>query len=411
MSVAERDQPARVRGDVGLVRDEHDRHAALFVEPLEERHHVFGRRGVERAGRLVGEDQLRLRSRSSARSRRAAAVRRRAGSADAARTWPSPTASSASSAAAAPLRRPARRRRSSAARRFPSPSCAAAGCTPGTRSPSARERRSASASASSADDVVPGEAVRPDVGRSSRPTMCMNVDLPEPDGPITATNSPGSMVRSTPRSATTSSPPSMRVDLAQTAHVDDGVHRASLPAAAAAARRPPRWLPPPSGLRVARARRAAARAAVVAGHDLVGRVERAAQRRDRRPASSPTSPTLTGTGCSLPPRRTKIRPVAPGVTAPPLDALVATPRRSARRAAASPPPAALARRAGRAPDAGRCAAPRRVAAERAGRRRVGEGGERHDRRVVDVRDVDRRVRRHARDAARRRRCRRSTTTV
>ena len=28
--------------------------------------------------------------------------------------------------------------------------------------------------------------------------MCMNVDLPEPDGPVTATNSPASMERLTP---------------------------------------------------------------------------------------------------------------------------------------------------------------------------------------------------------------------
>src|ERR1700694_3493414 len=38
---------------------------------------------------------------------------------------------------------------------------------------------------------------------------------------------------------------------------------------------------------------------------------------------SPMRPTLTGTGCSFPPRRTKIRPNEPDVTAPPLDALVA----------------------------------------------------------------------------------------
>ena len=33
--------------------------------------------------------------------------------------------------------------------------------------------------------------------------MCMNVDLPEPDGPVTATNWPGSMSSVTPRSART----------------------------------------------------------------------------------------------------------------------------------------------------------------------------------------------------------------
>ena len=33
--------------------------------------------------------------------------------------------------------------------------------------------------------------------------MCMNVDLPDPDGPVTATNSPASTSRSAPRSART----------------------------------------------------------------------------------------------------------------------------------------------------------------------------------------------------------------
>ena len=36
----------------------------------------------------------------------------------------------------------------------------------------------------------------------------MKVDLPEPDGPITATNSPAAMSRLTPRSAWTSCSPS-----------------------------------------------------------------------------------------------------------------------------------------------------------------------------------------------------------
>ena len=36
----------------------------------------------------------------------------------------------------------------------------------------------------------------------------MNVDLPEPDGPMTATNSPASMEIDTPRSACTTCGPS-----------------------------------------------------------------------------------------------------------------------------------------------------------------------------------------------------------
>ncbi len=47
----------------------------------------------------------------------------------------------------------------------------------------------------------------PEVGRSRQPRMFMSVDLPEPDGPITATNSPAPIVRSTPSSARTSTSP------------------------------------------------------------------------------------------------------------------------------------------------------------------------------------------------------------
>ncbi len=38
--------------------------------------------------------------------------------------------------------------------------------------------------------------------------MFMNVDLPEPDGPITATNSPAAISIETPASACTTLPPS-----------------------------------------------------------------------------------------------------------------------------------------------------------------------------------------------------------
>src|SRR5262245_59637245 len=53
----------------------------------------------------------------------------------------------------------------------------------------------------------PSRKYWPDVGRSRQPAMCMNVDLPEPDGPVTARNSPCSTSRFTPRSARTSISP------------------------------------------------------------------------------------------------------------------------------------------------------------------------------------------------------------
>jgi hypothetical protein len=47
----------------------------------------------------------------------------------------------------------------------------------------------------------------PAVGRSRQPIRCMKVDFPDPDGPVSATNSPGSIDSETPRSAGTSTSP------------------------------------------------------------------------------------------------------------------------------------------------------------------------------------------------------------
>ena len=49
----------------------------------------------------------------------------------------------------------------------------------------------------------PSRTYSPDVGLSRQPRMCMNVDLPEPDGPVTHTNSPDSTSTATPRRAWT----------------------------------------------------------------------------------------------------------------------------------------------------------------------------------------------------------------
>ena len=56
-AVAERQKPRRERRDVLLVRDDDHRDAAA-VQLLQQRHDLEARRGVERAGRLVGENQL-----------------------------------------------------------------------------------------------------------------------------------------------------------------------------------------------------------------------------------------------------------------------------------------------------------------------------------------------------------------
>ena len=51
----------------------------------------------------------------------------------------------------------------------------------------------------------------PEVGRSRQPRMCISVDLPEPDGPVTARNSPCPTSSDTPRSARTSTSPTVYV--------------------------------------------------------------------------------------------------------------------------------------------------------------------------------------------------------
>ena len=53
----------------------------------------------------------------------------------------------------------------------------------------------------------PATFTDPDVGRSSPPMRLRRVDLPEPEGPTTATSSPGRMVRLTPARAATGGGP------------------------------------------------------------------------------------------------------------------------------------------------------------------------------------------------------------
>jgi hypothetical protein len=54
---------------------------------------------------------------------------------------------------------------------------------------------------------TPSIATEPLLGRSSPARMCISVDLPEPDGPITAVRWPRGIVSDTPRSASTAVSP------------------------------------------------------------------------------------------------------------------------------------------------------------------------------------------------------------
>ena len=69
-----------------------------------------------------------------------------------------------------------------------------------------RRRMIASSSSVLPTSDSPARRSSPSVGVSRPATRLSSVDLPQPDGPITATNSPGVIVKSTPRSARTGAP-------------------------------------------------------------------------------------------------------------------------------------------------------------------------------------------------------------
>src|SRR5438477_8987058 len=70
-----------------------------------------------------------------------------------------------------------------------------------------RSRTWARAASSSVRTSTPSRENRPRDGTSRQPTMFMSVDLPDPEGPMMATNSPRSTRRSTAVRAVTSSLP------------------------------------------------------------------------------------------------------------------------------------------------------------------------------------------------------------
>ena len=73
--------------------------------------------------------------------------------------------------------------------------------------PILRRRKMVRASSFREKMSLPSTVTAPPVGRSSPPSMCSKVDLPEPEVPTIATNSPSSTARSTPSSAFTSVSP------------------------------------------------------------------------------------------------------------------------------------------------------------------------------------------------------------
>jgi hypothetical protein len=74
--------------------------------------------------------------------------------------------------------------------------------------PTCRRRSFVSAVSPSFATGVSAIQASPAVGRSSPAKMCISVDLPEPDGPITASSSPSLTESETPRRASTAVSPS-----------------------------------------------------------------------------------------------------------------------------------------------------------------------------------------------------------
>jgi hypothetical protein len=73
-----------------------------------------------------------------------------------------------------------------------------------------RRRWAASSRRESPPSSLPATVTVPSSGRSSAPIRCSSVDLPEPDGPDTATAAPGAISSDTPSSAAIACSPSTR---------------------------------------------------------------------------------------------------------------------------------------------------------------------------------------------------------
>ena len=207
LAVPERDHARPVLGDVVLVRDQQDRDAVLLVETLEDLHHLDAGPRVEVAGRLVGQHDRRV-------------VDQRAGDRHALLLAAGQLVRVVMRAGLHPDRLQ-RRHGPLVARRCP-PALAVVEQRQLDVLERRRPREQVEPLEHEPDLVVPHggqlvprqlgdvaavEDVLPRLGRSRQPRMCMNVDLPDPEGPVTARNSPASMSSETPRSAWTLTSP------------------------------------------------------------------------------------------------------------------------------------------------------------------------------------------------------------
>ncbi len=89
--------------------------------------------------------------------------------------------------------------------------------------PTVRPRQAAAAFSDSADTSTSPTTTRPAVGRSIPAIMFNRVDLPDPEGPTTATNSPAPKVRSTASSAVNGTAPDWYVRVTASSRTSSSV--------------------------------------------------------------------------------------------------------------------------------------------------------------------------------------------
>ncbi len=158
---------------------------------------------------------------------------------------------------------------------------------------------------------VPATCTEPDVGLSSPARMCIRVDLPDPDGPMTAVIRPTGMSTLTPRSAATAVSPSPKTRDRSAATTT--VALSPLP------------IGPPSGCRGPRCRRPGG-----VSHDNAPKVGQNSGRRQdaigARVAPSSQRPSVSGAST---PSRPATRQICRGRRSPPAHRRART-RRSSR---------------------------------------------------------------------------------
>ena len=189
-AVAQRDDLVGQRRELGVVRDEHERPAAVAVDRHEQLDDLAAGGAVEIARRLVGQQDRRIVG-ERARDRDALLLAARQLRRIVMPAVRQPDVGE-QRRARAPAH-PSRRRSPSAPGCSRAPSATAAGGRTERRSRSSRRAAAPAPPRSSAVMSTPSSRMRPVVGASSPAMRPSSVDLPLPDGPVIATDWPRAM--------------------------------------------------------------------------------------------------------------------------------------------------------------------------------------------------------------------------